>query len=55
MKLFVVDKDKGPAQGARHLFHRAGQDEVLRRTGRTSAGYAEVLVPVGKTYDITYL
>jgi outer membrane protein OmpA-like peptidoglycan-associated protein len=54
MKFFVIDKEKGPIK-----------DVVICLTSPTSAkycteetdaeGYAEVLVPVGQKYDVTYL
>ena len=54
MKLFVVDKDKGPVKGV--VIFLTGPDKTKYYTDPTdSEGYAEVLVPVGKTYDITYL
>jgi outer membrane protein OmpA-like peptidoglycan-associated protein len=54
MKLFVVDKDKGPIQGV--VIFLTGPDKTKYYTEPTdSAGYAEVLVPVGKRYDVTYL
>ncbi len=54
MKLFVVDKDKGPVKGI--VITLTGPDKTKYYTEPTdSEGYAEVLVPVGKTYDITYL
>jgi OOP family OmpA-OmpF porin len=54
MKLFVVDKDKGPVKGV--VIFLTGPDKTKYYAEPTdSAGYTEVLVPVGKTYDITYL
>jgi OmpA-OmpF porin, OOP family len=54
MKLFVVDKDKGPVKGV--VIFLTGPDKTKYYAQPTdSEGYAEVLVPVGKTYDITYL
>jgi outer membrane protein OmpA-like peptidoglycan-associated protein len=54
MKLFVVDKDKGPVKGI--VIFLTGPDKTKYYAEPTdSAGYAELLVPVGKTYDITYL
>jgi len=54
MKLFVVDKDKGPVKGV--VIFLTGPDKTKYYTDPTdSEGYAEVLVPVGKTYDITFL
>ncbi len=54
MKLFVVDKDKGPVKGV--VIFLTGPDKTKYYAEPTdSEGYAELLVPVGKTYDITYL
>ena len=54
MKLFVVDKDKGPVKGV--VIFLTGPDKTKYYADPTdSEGYTEVLVPVGKTYDITYL
>ena len=54
MKLFVVDKDKGPVKGV--VVFLTGPDKIKYYAEPTdSEGYAEVLVPVGRTYDITYL
>jgi outer membrane protein OmpA-like peptidoglycan-associated protein len=54
MKLFVVDKDKGPVKGV--VIFLTGPDKTKYYAEPTdSEGYAELLVPVGRTYDITYL
>jgi len=54
MRLFVVDKDKGPVKGV--VIFLTGPDKKKHYTDPTdSEGYAEVLVPVGQTYDVTYL
>jgi OmpA-OmpF porin, OOP family len=54
MKLFVVDKDKGPIKGV--VIFLTGPDKTKHWTEPTdSEGYAEVLVPVGQRYDVTYL
>jgi len=54
MKLFVVDKDKGPIKGV--VIFLTGPDKKKYYTDATdSEGYAEVLVPVGKQYDVTFL
>ena len=54
MKLFVVDKDKGPIKGV--VIFLTGPDKTKYYTDATdSEGYAEVLVPVGQKYDVTYL
>jgi len=54
MKFFVVDKDKGPVKEVVvALIDSAGQKYY---TGETDeAGYAEMLVPVGRTYDLSFL
>jgi outer membrane protein OmpA-like peptidoglycan-associated protein len=54
MKFFVVDKEKGPVPGVVvALIDPAGQRYY---TGETdAAGYAEMLVPVGKTYELSFL
>jgi hypothetical protein len=54
MKLFVIDKDKGPVKGI--VIFLTGPDKNKHYTEPTdSEGYAEVLVPVGQKYEITYL
>jgi outer membrane protein OmpA-like peptidoglycan-associated protein len=54
MKLFVIDKDKGPVKGV--VIFLTGTDKTKYYTEPTdSEGYAEVLVPVGQRYEITYL
>lgn len=54
IKLFVVDKDKGPVKGV--VIFLTGPDKTKYYTEPTdSEGYAEVLVPVGRRYDVTYL
>lgn len=54
MKLFVVDKDKGPVPGV--VIFLTGPDKTKYYAEPTdSEGYAEVLVPVGQRYDVTYL
>jgi outer membrane protein OmpA-like peptidoglycan-associated protein len=54
MKLFVVDKDKGPVKGI--VIFMTGPDKTKYYAEPTdSQGYTELLVPVGKKYDITYL
>jgi OmpA-OmpF porin, OOP family len=54
MKLFVVDKEKGPVKGV--VIFLTGPDKTKYYAEPTdSTGYAEVLVPVGRRYDITYL
>src|SRR5579872_1474451 len=54
MKLFVVEKDRGPIKGV--VICLATPDGPSYCTDETDAdGYGEVLVPVGHTYEITYL
>ncbi len=54
IKLFVVDKDKGPVKGV--IIFLTGPDKTKYYAEPTdSEGYAELLVPVGRRYDITYL
>lgn len=54
MRFIVVDKDKGPIKGVVIAMAAPGGEKYY--TDETdSAGYAEVLVPVGQKYEITYL
>jgi len=54
MRLFVIDKDKGPIPGI--VICLTSPAGVKRCTEETDAdGYAEVLVPTGQKYDIAYL
>jgi outer membrane protein OmpA-like peptidoglycan-associated protein len=54
MKLFVVDKDKGPVKGV--VMFLTGPDKKKHYAEPTdSEGYTELLVPVGQKYDITFL
>jgi outer membrane protein OmpA-like peptidoglycan-associated protein len=54
MKFVVVDKDKGPVKGiVICLIAPTGGRYYTEETD--AAGYAEVLVPVGRKYEITYL
>jgi outer membrane protein OmpA-like peptidoglycan-associated protein len=54
MKFIVVDKDKGPVKGVVICLTAPMGGKYY--TAETDAeGYAEVLVPVGQKYDITYL
>src|SRR5688572_5682047 len=54
MKFFVIDKDKGPVKGVViNLTSPAGSKYFTDETD--DQGYAEVLVPVGQKYDVTYL
>jgi outer membrane protein OmpA-like peptidoglycan-associated protein len=54
MKFVVVDKDKGAVAGA--VVCLTAPSGAKYYTDETDAeGYAEVLVPVGQKYDVTYL
>ncbi|MGF1466080.1 MAG: OmpA family protein [Sandaracinaceae bacterium] len=54
MRLFVVDPDAGPIQGV--VIKMTAPDGTAYYTGETDGvGYAEVLVPVGRRYEIEYL
>jgi OmpA-OmpF porin, OOP family len=54
VKFIVLDKDKGPVEGV--VITATAADGTRYYTEETDAeGYAEVLVPVGQTYDLTYL
>ena len=54
MKLFVINKDKGPVKGV--VICLTSPPSTKYCTEETDAeGYAEVLVPVGQKYDVTYL
>ena len=54
MKFFVVDKEKGPIKDVIICLTAPASTQYC--TGETDAeGYAEVLVPVGQKYDVTYL
>jgi outer membrane protein OmpA-like peptidoglycan-associated protein len=54
LKFIVVDKDKGALEGiVISLSAPGGQKYYTKETDGT--GYAEVLVPVGTKYDLTYL
>jgi len=54
MKFTVVDKENGPITGV--VICLTGPTETKYCTDETdAAGYAEVLVPVGQKYDVTYL
>lgn len=53
MRLFVVDPDTGPLSG---VVIKMTTDGVSYYTEETdSVGYAEVLVPAGRTYEMEYL
>jgi outer membrane protein OmpA-like peptidoglycan-associated protein len=54
LKFFVIDKEKGPVKGVVIcLSSPAGTKYYTDETDED--GYAEVLVPVGQTYEATYL
>ena len=54
MKFFVIDKDKGPVKDV--VISLTAPDGKKYYAEETDAeGYAEVLVPVGQKYEITYL
>ncbi len=54
LKFIVVDKEKGPIPGI--VISLTSPDGVKYVTAETDVtGYAEVLVPVGKKYDLVYL
>jgi outer membrane protein OmpA-like peptidoglycan-associated protein len=54
LKFFVIEKDKGPVKGVViRLTSPAGDNYYTDETD--GDGYGEVLVPVGKKYEVTYL
>lgn len=54
LKFFVIDKKTGPVEGL--VIALVGANGKKFYTQETDAeGYAEVLVPVGQKYDLTYL
>ena len=54
MKFVVVDKEKGPIEGI--VVSMAAPDGKKYYTEETDAtGYAEVLVPVAKKYEVVYV
>jgi outer membrane protein OmpA-like peptidoglycan-associated protein len=54
LRLFVIDKDKGPIQGiVIALTAPSGSKYYTEETD--AEGYAEALVPVGQTYTLSYL
>lgn len=54
VRFFVVDKDKGPIAGiVISLTAPTGEKYYTEETD--ADGFAEVLVPIGKTYDLIYL
>ncbi|HXI60378.1 MAG TPA: OmpA family protein [Polyangia bacterium] len=54
MRFVVIDKEKGPVKGV--VISMTAPDGTTYYTDETDGdGYAEVLVPVGKKYEVTYL
>lgn len=54
VRFFVVDKKKGPLEGiVVSLTAPTGEHFYTAETDKE--GFAEVLVPIGKTYDLVYL
>ena len=54
VRFFVVDKKKGPIDGI--VVSLKGPDGKVYYTGETDKeGFAEVLVPIGQSYDLVYL
>jgi OmpA-OmpF porin, OOP family len=54
LRFFVVDKQKGPIEGiVVSLTAPAGKVYYTEETDKE--GFAEVLVPIGQTYDLVYL
>jgi outer membrane protein OmpA-like peptidoglycan-associated protein len=54
VRFIVVDRDDGPLRGI--VISLTAPDGTRYYTGETDAkGYAEVLVPVGRKYDLVYL
>jgi outer membrane protein OmpA-like peptidoglycan-associated protein len=54
IRFFVIDKDKGPVKGVViNLISPGGQKYYTEETD--AEGYAEVLVPNGQKYEVTYL
>ncbi len=54
VKFFVIDKERGPVKNV--VICLTAPDGSKRYTDETDdAGYAELLVPVGQKYEITYL
>jgi outer membrane protein OmpA-like peptidoglycan-associated protein len=54
LKFFVIDKDKGPIEGI--VISVTSPDGAKYYTEETDAdGYAELLVPVGRKYEVVYL
>ena len=55
LKFTVVDKDKGPIPGIVILLSTPKAKKTYVTDETDAKGYAEVLVPVGKTYELVYL
>jgi outer membrane protein OmpA-like peptidoglycan-associated protein len=54
LKFFVVDKEKGPVKGV--VIRLTTPEGTRYHTDETNEeGYAEILVPVGQKYQVTYL
>jgi outer membrane protein OmpA-like peptidoglycan-associated protein len=54
LRFFVIDKDQGPVKGVVvRLTTPAGEKYYTAETD--DEGYAELLVPVGQKYEVTYL
>jgi outer membrane protein OmpA-like peptidoglycan-associated protein len=54
LKFFVIEKDKGPVKGVViRVASPAGDNHYTDETDED--GYAEVLVPVGQKYEVSYL
>ena len=54
VRFFVIDKDKGPIAGiVISLTSPTGEKYYTKETD--AEGFAEVLVPIGKKYDLVYL
>ena len=54
LKFFVLEKEKGPVKGV--VIRVTAPGGIAYYTEETDEeGYGEVLVPVGKKYDVTYL
>ena len=54
VRFFVIDKKKGPIEGI-VISLTAPTGEVFYTEETDKEGYAEVLVPIGKTYELVYL
>jgi outer membrane protein OmpA-like peptidoglycan-associated protein len=54
LKFFVIEKEKGPVKGV--VIRLTSPDGANYYTEETDdEGYGEVLVPIGKKYEVTYL